>query len=489
MKKQKILFRCFEVIFIIVVSLVFLAAVTGTKRNVVWYKELFVTVVMFGAMLFLFWLLTKAEPFLEKHEKKLFIGFVLIWSVALYTFCYLFHNEPAHDYATICQALENYINGQEVNWAYFAQFKNNFFLFALLLALTRAAQLIGLPDPFVLWLLVSTALVIWSGICVFRLVKLAGGRTAAGFFALLLFAGFVPLWGGTYNLYTDCISLCIGVWACYLLAVSRKKKHSWLFVLAAGAVWGIGFAVKATVAVCLVAVVLIAILTENWKKWLRLTALILAGFLIAQVCVEGIWLQFPCSAMEDEYGAPFSYWFALGLCGDGSDPGNAEFAVRCLDAPGTEAKHQVAMEHIRDNLQELWNPDHLLQKARYNFASGSFGLPDFNRYNVNIMYEFFNDYGIYGGYTIMYTSGYFYAILLFGILGSILSLVQGDSGKVRLAALARMTVLGLVIFLMLFEANNRQLYNHMPWFALMGAFGCDSLWKKAGEERKRKSVS
>ena len=54
---QKKLFRCFEGIYIVVLSLVFLVAVTGTKRNVVWYKELFVTVVMLGAMCFLFWLL------------------------------------------------------------------------------------------------------------------------------------------------------------------------------------------------------------------------------------------------------------------------------------------------------------------------------------------------------------------------------------------------------------------------------------------------
>lgn len=487
MKMRQTLFKCFEGIFIIVISIVFLVAVTGTKRNVIWYKELFVTAVMFVAICFLYWILIRAESFLEKHEKILFIGFILIWSVALYIFCYVFKNKPSHDYETICVALENYIMGQEVDWSYFAQFKNNFFLFFILLCLTKFAMFVGIPDPFVVWLFVSTAMVIWSGICIFKLAKIAGKRMATCFMSLLFFAGFLPLWGGTYNLYTDCISLCIGIWSCYLLATLPNRKYKWLTAIAAGAIWGAGYAIKATVAVSMVAVFIVILLTTKWKVTIKTFAFVIIGFLLASVCVEIVWKQFPGSALEAEYAAPFSYWFALGLCGDGSDPGNAEFAVRCLSAHGTDAKHQVAMEHIRENITELWNVDHLIQKARYNFASGSMGLPDFNRHNVNIMYEFFNDYGDYGGYFIMYTSGYFYAILLLGIIDSILALKTCASMEKRMSTITRMTVLGLVIFLMLFEANNRQLYNHMPWFAMLGGMGCDSLWNAvAGKIRVKK---
>lgn len=316
MKRQKTLFKCFEIVFIIAISLVFLVSVTGTKRNVVWYKELFVTVVMFGAISLLYWILLKIEQFLEKKEKLLFIGFIVVWSIALYTFCYIFKNKPSHDYQTICNALENYLTGCEVDWSYFAQFKNNFFLFAVLLGLTEFAMLIGLPDPFVLWLLVSVAMVIWSGICIFRLTKLAGCRIATCFMSLLFFAGFLPLWGGTYNLYTDCISLCIGIWACYILATIPKRRHKWLAAMFAGVIWGMGYAIKATVAVSLVAVFIVMLLSEKWKSSFKVMAWIIAGFLLASACVELVWMQFPCSDLEAEYAAPFSYWFALGLCGD-----------------------------------------------------------------------------------------------------------------------------------------------------------------------------
>lgn len=33
------------------------------------------------------------------------------------------------------------------------------------------------------------------------------------------------------------------------------------------------------------------------------------------------------------------------------------------------------------------------------------------------------------------------------------------------------TMLGIMIYLMIFEANNRQLYNHMPWLVCVGVNG------------------
>ena len=217
------------------------------------------------------------------------------------------------------------------------------------------------------------------------------------------------------------------------------------------------------------------LLTDYRSKIPKVFLGVLIGFFISQVGVEFLWNQFPCAELEEEYAAPFEYWFALGLTGNGSDAENADFAIKCLDTPGLEAKKQIARDYISENIQELWNVDHLVRKARHNFASGHMGLPDFNRYPINIMYHIFNDWGVYGGYAVMYTSGYFYALLLFGLLSSLLSLRDYMQGKqlFLFAIVARLVMFGLVIFLMLFEANNRQLYNHMPWFAVLGATGCD----------------
>lgn len=354
-------------------------------------------------------------------------------------------------------------------------FKNNFAVLLVDAALMKISFWLNMQDPIIIMLLFSVPMALWSGICIFRLLKKAGYSYAGSFMGLVLFAGFVPLWGGTFCLYTDCVSLSFGIWAYYMTDRASEASFKWVYYLLAGFLWGFGYAIKPTVCISLVAVSIVVFLTAHWKEWLKTLPIILIGFFVFQFGLELLWNQTPAATYAEEYMAPPQYWFALGLCGDGGVYENAEFSVECLETPGIEAKKEIIQQHISENIQELWNFEHILSKARRNFASGHMGLPTFYGYNENVMYEFFNDYGQYGGYAIMYSSGYLYAILLFGILGSILHLKDNiqEATVPRLAVVGRLTLYGLVLFLMLFEANNRQLYNHMPWYALVGAIGCE----------------
>jgi hypothetical protein len=177
--------------------------------------------------------------------------------------------------------------------------------------------------------------------------------------------------------------------------------------------------------------------------------------------------------MNEEYGAPVEYWLALGLVNNGSYLENSDFADICIDTPGMEAKKVIACQYIAENKDEMLDINRINRKIRYNFASGFMGLTDYQCLPVNFSYEFFNDYGKYGGYTAMLATGYLYAIFIMGILGSFADLKALMKGaKVSsIEFVAQLTIFGLIVFLMLWEAENRQLYNHMPWFALLGACG------------------
>ena len=484
-KIQKLFKFSFELTYILIMTILLIVIMTGTQRNIEWYNILFVTSVLFVAMLILYAILAKLENFLKCHTRSILVCFVVIWGIALYTFCYIFKNEPCHDYIKVYDsALALARDFKEIEWDYFARFKNNFLTTVIVAVLMKIAFILGFSEPIAIMLLFSVAMVLWSGICIFRLLEKAGYSYSIAFMGLLLFAAFVPLWGGTFNLYTDCISISFSIWACYM--ISREKRKSINYVTA-GILWGIGYAIKPTVIISMVAIFLIMLLTNYVRKIPKVFLGVAVGFCVSQMVVNILWNQFPCAEIEEEYAAPFEYWFAIGLCGNGSDAENGEFAIRCLDASGLEAKKQIAREYISDNVQELWNVDHLVQKARHNFASGHMGLPDFNRYPINIMYHVFNDWGSYGGYAVMYTSGYFYAILLYGLCGSILHYMDYKRGKQvpLLAIVGRLVLCGLVIFLMIFEANNRQLYNHMPWFAVVGATGCEKVSVKLVEIKSR----
>ena len=79
----------------------------------------------------------------------------------------------------------------------------------------------------------------------------------------------------------------------------------------------------------------------------------------------------------------------------------------------------------------------------------------------------------------MLSSGYFYALLLIGMCGQLLA-GNRNSGQRKDCTfeIAQFTVFGLFLFLMLWESNNRQLYNHIPWYTLYAVCGAYALAQK-----------
>ena len=102
------------------------------------------------------------------------------------------------------------------------------------------------------------------------------------------------------------------------------------------------------------------------------------------------------------------------------------------------------------------------------------GLSEFNQNPTTFMHELVNDYGKYGGFSTMFASAYFYVIILFGLYGAVRVLT--GKAKDDLSNIVLLTVFGLFLFLMLWESNNRQLYNHIPWYAVFGTLGLRFLY-------------
>ena len=101
MKIQKFLKICFELLYILVMNVLMVVVITGTQRNIEWYNILLVTLVLFVGMLILHAILTKMEKILMRYTKSILICFVAIWGISLYIFCYIFKNDPCHDYRNV----------------------------------------------------------------------------------------------------------------------------------------------------------------------------------------------------------------------------------------------------------------------------------------------------------------------------------------------------------------------------------------------------
>lgn len=473
--------------------------ITGTQHNIEWYKELGVTALMAGGIWVLGFILRKCRSFLEKHKGTLLFLILSVFAIGLYAVSYISRNEPMYDYKVIYESAMTYASGGEADWAYLAQWTNNFGIFLWLFLQMTLCNVLSIPDPFVVMLAINTILAVLTGYCVFDILSHFVEDVSIPFMGLFLYIGFLPLWGGTNYFYTDSVSMFFTIAAVWMITI---KGDELVGCILAGILWGIGFELKATAAVSLIAFEWVAVVKlcpqgkaeRNYgvmgkepgtsrrgdqTGWL----LMFFAFLVVLLGMKMLRREFPSYQYEDEFRVPYSYWLALGIHNDGSYPGNIEFAERLLNTPGYEVKDRVANAYLNEHISDLWNPEHIISKIRYNFASGKMGLSEFNQYPTTFMHDLVNDYGKYGGYSTMFASAYFYAIILFGLYGAIHVLTSGT--KDDLSSIAILTVFGLCAFLMIWESNNRQLYNHIPWYAVFGVLGLRFLY--GGEKKQTKS--
>ncbi len=482
MDRQKMVKRILAVVTLIFMIPVLCVCITHTQHNIVWYKELVVTTGFLIGIPLVVFLLKKGESFLRKYERVLLGAFLVLITVSLYVISAYSRNTPMYDYYDIYTSAGEYAKGGEAKWGYLSHWSNNFPLFFVLTSIMKGCYLLRLSEPFYILLAINVLLTVWGGVCVYRLLRQTTEYCCWAFSGLGLYFCFLPLWGGTNYFYTDSLSMVFGIWAVYVFLQARNK---WVGAVSAGVLWGVGYGFKVTTLICLIALFMVLCMWDFKErlKYFVLTVLVLLSCVLGW---EGIRQQYPSYTGEAEYGAPITYWLALGSVGNGSYPDNLEFAVECLETSGKAAKNQLALDYIRENRGDILKPYRLVSKIKYNFASGKMGLSEYNQYPTGFMYELVNDYGRFGGFSTMFTSGYFYALLIFGMAGfgrSVLGAEQQKEDKILM--LAHLTVYGLFLFLMIWESNNRQLYNHIPWYALYGSVGLYRLFGGMKGEVKR----
>ena len=90
--------------------------------------------------------------------------------------------------------------------------------------------------------------------------------------------------------------------------------------------------------------------------------------------------------------------------------------------------------------------------------------------NDNILYRLMHYNGdYYWRYSMMMTA-YMYTCYILIIACGVLMVVKKQKVDF-LSGVSLITLFGIMLYLMLFEANNRQLYNHLPWIVLAASSG------------------
>lgn len=480
---RKNLLICFYAVFSFVMLFISVISLRFPLYYLVWWKMIIATAV-FGAVFFGIMMLWNKIPEKLSDSKTIFIialviEVILIWTVSL------IHGKDhfgVGDYFIVYYSAEEMASGADLTYYnYFMVYGNNTLPMLMLSALLRFARLIHV-DTFYFMLTITTSLIVLSFLSAYELLKGYYKKIVIPMLVFLMICLPVYVFAGTF--YTDSMTFGAGLISLALLKISIEKKAKYLIPIASlFAVWGICFKITSFIPILGAAIVLFVFgiskeKTEKDKKNKIICILVYSLIIILLLgIVRIIASQNPVYTASKEKSNPLTAWIAMGMTKNGSYSENVEFSDSINNLSTQKEKSDLALKYIKENLPEALSISHIVKKTQNNFASGMFSCFDYTcpDENGSMLYKLLDPGGTLYGRSCQYTFCYVLIIYIAVTYGSIRSLIllikRRDKASHEILSFpkvfADISMFGIIVFLMLWESNNRQLYNQLPLLIMM----------------------
>jgi len=424
----------------------------------------------------------------------LFYGGLCAYTLFLYAMGCLFRNPDAmHDVSILKAAADDMANNRtvEMEW-YFSSMRQNFKMTLLLSYIQRIATVMHI-EVYFLELVVGVILVLGA---IFSVRYLMGRdkqeREKYQCVVLLFFITFLPMICYVQMIYTDTYSFGAGIIAIALFkksvdCIDTKKFEAYIFAILSGICIAFASAIKITSLIPIIAFSIIYIV--KIKKFiipvLGITVISTIAFaMLFNICSN----RYELYRLSENRTAPIIHWFALGINGDGSWTENEEYGRAILEFETTEEKTEYAIAYIKSHISELTNIRHHIAKTRSNFASGTANIKQV----VGISGDdsiLQNVYGYNGKYywrMCQLSFSYMFALWIFILIGTVLNIYNIATKKMtdELLSALQLAIIGMIMFMMLWETSNRQMFNQMPTMIMCAIYSMRLLMNKISRSKK-----
>lgn len=493
---KKELINVFYIIMIIIFILTLYKTVFNNHTTFAQVKPLVLFLCCFIYLAFSF-LLYKVLSKIKKHNKVFVVIMFLILIVVQFVFAYIFEVAPkakSWDFGSVYEAAVNDVEGLmpiEDN-SYFYQYTNNIGLALFFKFIFSIAKIFNFTNYTLLGLILNIAFIDIAIVFLYKIIRNNFDEKISRIFFLFTitfspFITYVPIY------YTDTLSLPFAISAIYFLMKyvnNPEKKTSWLVIC--GLLIGIGSCIKFTVFFIFLAIILYYVFRENQdkiKNVLKQLVIIFFATIIPLVCLNGyIKLNFDQKRLEKE-SFPFTHWIMMGMTGWGGYTYEDTLYTKSFEEK--KDKEEANVEQIKERFTNLIETrtldDFYALKAVYSFGDGTFySLVKLERDQVRdfkmkkyVLQSDNNDNYIFK--TICQTQ--LVIVLFFMLVGMILRKYL-TSRQRDLQLLVNISIIGLYIFLLIWEARSRYVVNYVPLLLLSSYFGVEALKNFISSKRK-----
>jgi len=407
---------------------------------------------------------------LFKKHRFLIVYFAIIVIIQL-TFAILLTYTPAHDAANVFNGAislsESGSLPDDTLW-YFAMAKNNFGLTFLMSLVFRAASVFT-DNYYIIFAIVN---IVTVDIGVFFLYELIRSRISAktARIALLLLFLYIPLYFFPAMLYTDTATMClpiicIGIYHRICSTDSFTCKTVVLAVLL-GILTSVGYAIKPTAAIILIAIVLISLFIRKARLFARLGIALTAAAAVIIVFNVIYNRSIPEKTRED-YSFPPTHWVMMGLQNNGQVSWS-EFEKTLSYATYAE-KNAGAVETIKERLKQLgfggWAKLALKKigvlYSRPDFAPGGIIVFDSRPASASL-----NGFRLNNPFYLTYNGIFFYGAFALAFISIFF--------KKRDPA-AYLALLGVNLFFIMWEVNPKYLQNYFLLVVYLASISADNI--------------
>lgn len=391
-------------------------------------------------------------------------------------------------------SMENmYDNLPDSNIGYMARYANNNGIVVLLSFYYRMVYLLLGRVPALAPVCLNQVFIAASVFLCFLIAKRILGNFGALITGVFCFF-FIPYYTYTPYFYTDSLSMPFTVLSIYLFMCAydcQKLVSKIVLYFATGVSVGIGYALKGSVIIVLVGLVIYLVLKGGIKKILLGAGVTLSGVLALTLCFNMVVSSLNMTTEEEIYEEkyPLTHWVMMGLNGVGTFSQDDSDFTRY--AGNTDEKQAANIEVIKQRLSDYGVGgflDHLLKKAVFTWDDGTYYINhhiyDY-RGDRNILHEFILDDGEYNDIFYSISAGIQILILFMFCFTSLLAIIKP---KVDYMTLIRGIIFGVMLFFLIWETRSRYLFNFTPLFILVLSQGMLTIVSSLSKFKERRRL-
>nr|WP_302598881.1 hypothetical protein [uncultured Cellulosilyticum sp.] len=494
----KYLVICFNIIFTFFLSILTYSAIftnNATCYSFSMSRQIFYVIVGVVVLLLFYLILHKKIEELSNKAIYIIIATTMFILVIFQIRIILQTYTPiGWDVGYIIGGASTTINVDNTEYSgYFTLYPNNLFLTFVFKAIYLCINLFGTFSN--IWLmasLVNTVAIDISLLLVFYIVKKMIHNKYALYAYLLCIVTY-----GTFAWmivpYSDTMALPLttGVFALYLFKRSNNKKViNWICNIGMGILLWINYMIKPTAIIIFIAIYLVelafGVINSKLKNTLKSVGMSLIIMIVIYSGMTIAWNRFieiqPYFKIEQEKSVPMQHFMMMGLTQSGEFYGmwNEEDINCTLSYATTEERKVANVIKIKEKLKDygaFGYLDYVMKKARWITSEGTFfwfGEGNFansreidNSLFKNLWYPEGKYYDMY-----QYISQTVWIWILIMCSIPLYFMFKKKSNQYDYwHSIIRCTLMGIILFILLFEGRSRYLILYLPFFCILAIMG------------------